>query len=69
MRASCGVRSTSKAVIHTAGVSPHMGDGAYIWKINACGTVNSDECSYLDGVDILYDGGSIAALEVHKAQD
>ncbi len=26
----------------------------------------SDECSYLDGVDILYDGGSIAALEVMR---
>ena len=28
----------------------------------------SDECSYLDGVDILYDGGVIAAVEVRKAE-
>lgn len=34
---------TIKTVIHAAGVSPHMGDGAYIWKINACGTINVDE--------------------------
>lgn len=27
----------------------------------------SDECSYLSGVDILYDGGSIAALQAKKA--
>lgn len=26
----------------------------------------SDECSYLDGVDILYDGGSVTALEVMR---
>lgn len=34
---------TVKTVIHAAGVSPHMGSGASIWKINACGTVNIDE--------------------------
>ena len=28
----------------------------------------SDECSYLSGVDILYDGGSIAALQVASEQ-
>ena len=26
----------------------------------------SDECSYLTGVDILYDGGSVAALQAMR---
>ncbi|MCD8346183.1 MAG: SDR family oxidoreductase [Oscillospiraceae bacterium] len=34
---------TIKAVIHSAGVSPHMADGKKIFEINACGTINVDE--------------------------
>ena len=29
----------------------------------------SDECSYLDGVDILYDGGVVAGLEVRATNE
>lgn len=32
-----------KSVIHAAGVSPHMGDGESIFRINAIGTINIDE--------------------------
>lgn len=46
---------TVKTVIHAAGVSPHMGDGAYIWKINACGTINVDE----KFAAVMNDGGVI----------
>jgi NAD(P)-dependent dehydrogenase (short-subunit alcohol dehydrogenase family) len=35
-----------RALVHTAGVSPQMGDAAFIIKVNAVGTVNIDR-SYL----------------------
>lgn len=34
------------AVIHTAGVSPSMGDAAYVMRTNALGTVNVNEAFY-----------------------
>ncbi len=37
---------TLASVIHTAGVSPSMGDAEYVMKTNALGTVNVDEAFY-----------------------
>lgn len=37
---------TVKSVIHTAGVSPSMGDADYVMRINAIGTVNVNEAFY-----------------------
>ena len=37
---------TLASVIHTAGVSPSMGDADYVMKTNAVGTVNVDEAFY-----------------------
>ncbi len=36
-------KGTIKAVIHAAGVSPHMANGQQIFAINAGGTINIDE--------------------------
>jgi NAD(P)-dependent dehydrogenase (short-subunit alcohol dehydrogenase family) len=37
---------TLKSVIHTAGVSPSMGDAEYVMSINAIGTVNVNDAFY-----------------------
>ena len=37
---------TLVSVIHTAGVSPSMGDAEYVMRTNALGTVNVDEAFY-----------------------
>ncbi|WP_199254541.1 SDR family oxidoreductase [Mycolicibacterium mengxianglii] len=37
---------TLASVIHTAGVSPSMGDADYVMRTNACGTVNVNEVFY-----------------------
>lgn len=54
---------TVKTVIHAAGVSPHMGDGAYIWKINTCGTMNVDEkfAAVMDEGGVILNVSSMSA--------
>ena len=47
-----------------AGASGRVGEVEEIARMMAF--MVSDECSYLNGVDILYDGGSIAACEAAK---
>ena len=46
---------TVSAVIHTAGVSPAMGDAEYVIRTNALGTVNVNEAFY----DKVGNGGAI----------
>lgn len=46
---------TVASVIHTAGVSPAMGDAEYVIRTNALGTVNVNEAFY----DKVGDGGAI----------
>ncbi|CAN5296619.1 SDR family oxidoreductase [soil metagenome] len=55
---------TIAAVIHTAGVSPSMGDAGYIMRINAVGTVNVNEVFYrtaADGAAIV----NVASMAAH----
>jgi NAD(P)-dependent dehydrogenase (short-subunit alcohol dehydrogenase family) len=52
------------AVIHTAGVSPAMGDAEYVMRTNALGTVNVNEAFY----DNVGSGGAIvnvASMAAH----
>lgn len=52
------------AVVHTAGVSPAMGDAEYVIRTNAFGTVNVNEAFY----DKVGDGGAIvnvASMAAH----
>jgi NAD(P)-dependent dehydrogenase (short-subunit alcohol dehydrogenase family) len=48
------------------GALGRVGDPVEIAKM--MNFILSDNCSYMTGVDVLYDGGVIAALEVTKAQ-
>jgi NAD(P)-dependent dehydrogenase (short-subunit alcohol dehydrogenase family) len=55
---------TVVSVIHTAGVSPSMGDGDYVMKTNALGTVNVNEVFYgaaTDGAAIV----NVASMAAH----
>lgn len=55
---------TVAAVVHTAGVSPAMGDAQYVIRTNALGTVNVNEAFY----DKAGDGGAIvnvASMAAH----
>lgn len=42
---------TLVSVIHTAGVSPSMGDADYVMRTNALGTLNVDEAFYATATD------------------
>lgn len=52
--------------IAVAGALGRVGDPAEIARMMAF--ILSDECSYLTGTDILYDGGAVAALKVRADQ-
>src|SRR6476660_5058513 len=55
---------TVASVIHTAGVSPSMGDGDYVMRTNAIGTLNVNEvfnASASDGAAIV----NVAAMAAH----
>lgn len=55
---------TIGAVVHTAGVSPAMGDAEYVMRTNAIGTVNVNEAFY----DTVGEGGAIvnvASMAAH----
>ncbi|BBY18758.1 oxidoreductase [Mycolicibacterium litorale] len=52
------------SVIHTAGVSPSMGDAEYVMRTNAIGTVNVDEAFYAtagEGAAIV----NVASMAAH----
>lgn len=56
------------AVIHTAGVSPSMGDADYIMRTNAIGTLNVDEVFYSvapEGAAIV----NVASMAAHLLPD
>ena len=50
--AGCG---EVKALLHIAGVSPHMGDAEYILRANALGTVNINDAFF----DVMAPGGCV----------
>ena len=55
---------TVASVIHTAGVSPSMGDAEYVMRTNAVGTVNVNESFYQsagEGVAIV----NVASMAAH----
>lgn len=55
---------TVRAVVHTAGVSPAMGDAEYVIRTNALGTVNVNEAFY----ETVGEGGAIvnvASMAAH----
>ncbi|MGY1988917.1 SDR family NAD(P)-dependent oxidoreductase [Mycolicibacterium fortuitum] len=55
---------TVSAVIHTAGVSPSMGDAEYVMKTNALGTVNVNEAFFAtaaEGAAIV----NVASMAAH----
>jgi len=59
---------TLKSVIHTAGVSPSMGDADYVMRINAIGTVNVNEAFYAtaaEGAAIV----NVASMAGHLLPD
>lgn len=59
---------TIKSVIHTAGVSPSMGDADYVMRINAIGTVNVNEAFYAvapEGAAIV----NVASMAGHLLPD
>jgi NAD(P)-dependent dehydrogenase (short-subunit alcohol dehydrogenase family) len=59
---------TIKSVIHTAGVSPSMGDADYVMRINAIGTVNVNEAFYTaapEGAAIV----NVASMAGHLLPD
>ena len=59
---------TLASVIHTAGVSPSMGDADYVMKTNAVGTVNVDEAFYRaagEGAAIV----NVASMAAHMLPD
>jgi NAD(P)-dependent dehydrogenase (short-subunit alcohol dehydrogenase family) len=56
------------SVIHTAGVSPSMGDSDYVLKINAIGTLNINESFFAaagDGAAIV----NVASMAAHLLPD
>ncbi|MGB3520453.1 MAG: SDR family NAD(P)-dependent oxidoreductase, partial [Mycobacterium sp.] len=56
------------SVIHTAGVSPSMGDAAYVVRTNAVGTVNVNEiffCAAPEGAAIV----NVASMAAHLLPD
>ena len=55
------IEGQEAAAFATRGALGRVGDPLEIAKMMAF--IASDDCSYLTGVDILYDGGSIAALK------
>ncbi|HEY9263356.1 MAG TPA: SDR family oxidoreductase [Mycobacterium sp.] len=59
---------TLASVIHTAGVSPSMGDAEYVMRTNALGTVNVDEVFYgtaSEGAAIV----NVASMAAHMLPD
>jgi NAD(P)-dependent dehydrogenase (short-subunit alcohol dehydrogenase family) len=59
---------TLASVIHTAGVSPSMGDSDYVMKINAIGTLNVNEAFFAaagDGAAIV----NVASMAAHLLPD
>ncbi|PRC49924.1 oxidoreductase, partial [Mycobacterium sp. ITM-2017-0098] len=55
---------TLASVIHTAGVSPSMGDADYVMRTNALGTVNVDETFFAsagEGAAIV----NVASMAAH----
>lgn len=59
---------TVASVIHTAGVSPSMGDGDYVMRTNALGTVNVNEVFYAaagEGAAIV----NVASMAAHMLPD
>ncbi|OBI76147.1 SDR family oxidoreductase [Mycobacterium sp. E740] len=59
---------TIASVIHTAGVSPSMGDAAYVMRTNAIGTVNVNEAFFetaAEGAAIV----NVASMAAHMLPD
>ena len=59
---------TVASVIHTAGVSPSMGDADYVMRTNALGTVNVNEVFF----DVAGEGAAIvnvASMAAHMLPD
>ncbi|KUI22152.1 oxidoreductase [Mycobacterium sp. GA-1285] len=59
---------TIASVIHTAGVSPSMGDAEYVMRTNAIGTVNVNEVFF----EVASDGAAIvnvASMAAHMLPD
>ncbi|OBB45252.1 SDR family oxidoreductase [Mycobacterium sp. 852002-51961_SCH5331710] len=59
---------TIASVIHTAGVSPSMGDGEYVMRTNAIGTLNVNEAFFeaaAEGVAIV----NVASMAAHMLPD
>lgn len=59
---------TLASVIHTAGVSPSMGDAEYVMRTNAVGTVNVNEVFYdraAEGAAIV----NVASMAAHMLPD
>ncbi len=61
------IEGEQAANIALSGAMGRLGDPLEIAKMMAF--MVSDECSYLDGVDILYDGGVIASMEVRATNE
>ncbi|KUH85459.1 MULTISPECIES: SDR family oxidoreductase [unclassified Mycobacterium] len=64
---ACGL-GTIASVIHTAGVSPSMGDAEYVMRTNAIGTVNVDEAFF----EVAAEGAAIvnvASMAAHMLPD
>lgn len=56
-------RGSIAAVIHAAGMSPHMGDGKTIMEVNALGTINVNESFY----DVMEEGSCIVDVSSMSA--
>ncbi|WP_212939329.1 SDR family NAD(P)-dependent oxidoreductase [Paenibacillus antibioticophila] len=56
-------RGTITAVVHAAGMSPHMGDGETIMKVNALGTINVNESFY----EVMEEGSCIVDISSMSA--
>ena len=56
--AECGA---VKAVLHIAGMSPHMGDAEKIMQANALGTVNINDAFF----EVIAEGGCVNRPQVH----
>ncbi|MCV7238364.1 SDR family oxidoreductase [Mycolicibacterium celeriflavum] len=64
---ACGL-GTIASVIHTAGVSPSMGDAEYVMRTNAIGTANVDEVFF----EVAAEGAAIvnvASMAAHMLPD
>lgn len=56
-------KGTIASVIHSAGMSPHMGDALTIMKVNALGTITINEAFY----DVMEEGSAIVDVSSMSA--